>query len=381
MIFKVFRSIVQGLIVLLIAFNLWIWMTGNIYLYKAFYYNFVNIDDYKIFHNRTIAASKTNNYTLPFSANYDDELISDTLIQHLEDLETVALLVIKNDSIYFEKYWQGYSDSSLSNSFSMAKSYISALVGIALEEGYIKSLDEPVANYLPEFKEGQKSKITIKDVLWMSSGLYFGEAYSSPFSNTTKLYYGTDVYQLITSLQVVKEPGKAFSYSSGDTQILAAVLRNATGKNVADYASEKLWKPLGCVHDGLWCLDREDGFEKAYCCVNSNARDFALFGLMYMNEGFWNGNQIVSKEYVKESLTPCLLPDKHGEHTNYYGYQWWLYPENGQKTFYARGLKGQYIFCFPEQDMVVVRLGRKRASKMGNHPMEVHWIIKELEQL
>lgn len=374
---KNLRRALKVLFVLLVGVNAWIVISGNTYLYKAIAYNYVNLDDYKIFHNRKIEAS-TEGKPLPFSANYDDELISDSLIRKLEEIETVAFLVIKNDSVYYERYWQGYSDTTLSNSFSMAKSYISALIGIALEEGHIESLDEPVGNYLPEFKKGKKSNITIKHVLWMSSGLYFGESYSSPFSNTTKLYYGTDVYKLVTSLKVIKAPGEAFSYSSGDTQILAAVLRAATGKNVADYASEKLWKPLGCVRDGLWCLDKEDGFEKAYCCVNSNARDFALFGLMYMNDGFWNGQQIVTKNYVRESLKPCLLPDKKNEVTNYYGYQWWMYPEKGEQTFYARGLKGQYIFCFPEKNMVVVRLGKKRAGKRGNHPLEVHWIMEEI---
>jgi len=211
----------------------------------------------------------------------------------------------KRYSPAFEAYWDGYGKDSYSNSFSMAKSIVSLLVGCAINDGYIRSIDDPVGNYLPEFAEGDKAKITIKHLLTMSSGLSWDESYSTLFSLTTKGYYGNNLSQLVLNQTVVKEPGKTFEYRSGDTQLLSLIIEKATGETLSDYASEKIWTKVGAEHDALWCLDRNDGVEKAFCCFNSNARDFARFGQLVLNQGMWNGEQIVPASYLAEALTPA----------------------------------------------------------------------------
>ncbi len=366
---------------LIIALNVFILVSGKLYLYKALYYNFVDIDDYKIFDNRTIKAGASNQ-EWQLSNEYNKISLPGEIDKKLEEIETVAFLIIKDDSILYEKYWDGYSDSSYSGSFSMAKSYISALIGVAIQDGYIESIDQKVSDFIPEFKEGPKDSITIRHLLTMSSGLNWYESYGNPLSITTEAYYGSDLRGLIDGLEAESEPGKQWKYLSGDTQVLSYVLKAATGKNVSEYLSEKIWKPIGCKNDGLWSLDKEGGDEKAYCCINSNARDFARFGQLYLQKGKWNGKQIVPESFVKESGTANGI-GYNSSTCNHYGLHWWVYNLN-EKTpmYYARGILGQYIMVFPEQNMVIVRLGHRRGKKIdGLHCEEVHmlvdWVDKE----
>ncbi|HSI89719.1 MAG TPA: serine hydrolase, partial [Adhaeribacter sp.] len=287
----------------------------------------------------------------------------------LESLKTVAFLVICNDSVRQEHYWRGYGPESVTNSFSVSKSLVGMLVGVALKEGKIKSLDQPVGDFLPAFKEGEKSKITIRHLLTMSSGLNWDESYSNPLSMTTEAYYGTDLKSLIKRLEVEAEPGKAFFYKSGNTQLLSFILQAATGMDLSDYAAKKIWTPLGAEQPAEWSLDKKGGQEKAYCCLYSNARDFARLGQLYLNNGIWNGDTLVPPAYVQASVTPTNLPDKPtGAPAGFYGYHWWILPEyKGLKVYYAWGLLGQYIVVIPELRTVVVRLGEKAGEKRGMH--------------
>jgi CubicO group peptidase (beta-lactamase class C family) len=166
----------------------------------------------------------------------------------------------------------------------------------------------------------------------------------------------------MNDLCLKEEPGKRFEYRSSDTQILSFVLQSATGVSISDYASEKLWKPLGAEHDAQWSLDHENGDEKAYCCIYSNARDFARIGKLVLHKGVWNGKRIVSQGFMDEMLTPAPLLNE-GENNLTYGYQWWIREQKGHKVYYARGILGQYIFVIPDQNMVIVRLGHERAEK------------------
>jgi len=322
-----------------------------------------------------VKAGEGNQWLL--SKRYNQTPLSETLKNELEELKTVAFLVVKNDSIIYEQYQEGYSDSSLSNSFSMAKSIVGVLAGIALEEGKIK-IDQPVSDFLPEFRKGDKGKITIRHLLTMSSGLNWWETYISPISHTTEAYYGTDLPKLINKLKVEKEPGTEFRYNSGDPQILSFVLEAATGKKLSDYASEKLWQPIGAVHDALWNLDKEDGKEKAYCCFYSNARDFARLGKLYLNKGSWNDRQVVPEHYVERSVSPIGLNNTDGKPVDYYGYLWWLLPDSKYPVFYARGILGQFIIVIPEKRLIIVRLGHKQGKKINNHPQEVYIYVDEV---
>lgn len=351
-------------------------LTGNTYLYKAVVYNYADIDDYRLFENREINKSPEPE-PWHISDQYNSHTLSDELRSTLEEYQSVAYVVIKNDEILYEEYWEGYGKDALSNSFSMAKSYIGALIGIALDEGKINSLDDAVADYLPSFAEGKKKDITIRHLLNMSSGLSWDESYSGPFSVTTKAYYGTDLKKIIDNLTVITPPGDAYKYLSGNTQILGFVLEEATGTSVSKYAEEKLWQPMGAEYDALWSLDKEGGHEKAYCCINSNARDFARIGKLYMNFGSWEGKQLVDSQYVRESLTPARYEN---DEIDYYGYQWWLLPDyEGHDIFYMKGLNGQYVVVIPELEMIMVRLGHKRSKKTyrGPHREDMLTMVNE----
>ncbi|GAB4298350.1 MAG: serine hydrolase [Marinilabiliales bacterium] len=336
---------------------------GSCTLTKTLYYNTVNIDDYKIFHNREVKT--TDSYKWKLSDSYNKYTIPNEKLSYFNEIGTVAYLVVKDGKIYHEEYWDNYNSDSYSNSFSMAKSFVSLLIGFAIDDGYIKSVNQKVADFLPEFGGDERKEITIKDVLTMSSGLDWGESYWNPFGRTARAYYGKNLYKIITNLKLKNKPGERFAYSSGDTQILAFIIEKATGKTLSDYCSEKLWKPLGAKHDALWSLDKKNGHEKAYCCFNSNARDFALIGQFILQNGNWKGKQLISKDYLDESFTPAshLVYGEENKKVTFYGYQWWLMDYKGMKIKYARGLLGQYIIVIPEKEMVIVRLGHHRDKK------------------
>ena len=332
------------------------------------------IDEYKIFENRAVKAGTTHVWAL--GKNYNTSKIPSQYVSDIERMKTIAYLVIKDDSIQHEEYWGGYSDTSHTSSFSMAKTFISILVGIAIDEGKIKSLDAPVGDFLPEYKEGNKSKITIRHLLTMSSGINFDESYINPIGFAAEAYYGDDLRKLIFKYDGEGEPGKQFEYLSGNTQLLGFVLSKAVGMSVSDYASEKLWKPVEAEYDAYWSLDRKDGDEKAYCCFNSNARDFARIGKLYLDSGRWDTTQVVPENYVLESIQPAPTLDGD-EKNNRYGYSWWLMPEyKGHNIFYARGILGQYIIMIPDENMIIVRLGKMRELiNVNNHPKDLYWYI------
>jgi CubicO group peptidase (beta-lactamase class C family) len=199
----------------------------------------------------------------------------------------------------------------------------------------------------------------------MSSGSNWDESYANPFSVTTESYYGYNLYRTATGVKITKEPGTYFSYKSGDTELLGLIVEKATGQSLSAYASEKLWQPLGARHRALWSLDKKDGVEKAFCCFNSNARDFARIGQLMLNRGQWKGTAIIDSAYFTQSVTACRIKNEEGQPCDYYGYQWWLMPAY-PGVFYARGILGQYIIVIPSKNVVVVRLGHKRSDKRVN---------------
>lgn len=373
--FRVFAAIIVVLTIILYA-------TGKLYYYKAIIYNYVDIDDLNLFYNRPVEADKSQEWNI--SKFYNSEKLSDTLTSFLTANKSVAFMIIKDDSIRYEQYWEGYGDSSLSNSFSMAKSIVGLLIGVAIDEGKIKSIDQPVGDYIPEFKEGDKSKITIRHLLMMSSGLDWNEGYASLTSQVTEAYYGSDLYKLIVNLKVATPPGKEWSYKSCDTELLAIVLTKATGVPLAEYASEKIWKPVGATHTAQWSLDHKDGLEKAYCCFYSNARDFARFGKLTLNDGKWNDKQIVDSAYVSLITHPNgLIDPETNQPVKVYGYQWWMDNFLNHRVFYMRGILGQYVIVVPDMKLIIVRLGHKRSTdangKANDYPLYASEVIKMYE--
>ncbi len=318
-------------------------------------HNTAYLDDYTHFDNRTIEKGTA----IPWAVHKDYNTVqsTDRLNEINEKLGTVAYMIIKNDSIWYEKYADGFGTESKTNSFSMAKSMVTAMLGKAIMDGYIKSLDQPLGDFFPEFSEGLAAKTTVGDLSSMSSGLNWEESYESPFSITAKAYYDTNIREVLLGLEVVDEPGKEFKYLSGNTQLLGMVIEKATGKNLSKYLSESFWKPMGMQQDAIWQLDSEDsGMEKAYCCVASNARDFARFGVLFKNEGVFAGKQILPAEFTKLATT------KRFEKDDMYGYGFWLSDHLGKEIFAMRGILGQYVICIPEDDLIIVRLGHKRGQ-------------------
>ena len=372
------KKFLIGFIIIIGIASAVLYFTGNKYVFKALYYNFADIDDNEIFENRMIAAS-TNPQPWPLAANYNRRRLTPELDSINKSLETVAFLVLKNDSLVYEEYQDQYPAQALSNSFSMAKTMIGLMIGIAIEEGKIKSIDQHVGDFLPEFAKDGKEKITIKHLLTMSSGLDWKEGYSSPLSPTTEAYYGNDLAGLVLNLKMKEDPGKFFRYQSCDTQILAFLLEKATGKHISDYFHDKIWQPIGAENKAEWSLDKKDGMEKAYCCLFSNARDYARLGKLALHEGNWNSKQIVPHDYFQQSIIPSLnLTDEETDKpVDFYGFQWWLIPQyrGNNIIYYARGILGQYIVVIPEKNVVIVRLGKKRGQKVGQHLIEVYQMI------
>lgn len=327
---------------------------------RFFIYNFADIKDHKKFHAREVKRdtdafqfTKVDQENAPKTITLNQE--KQNFESFLKDNKTVAFLIIRNDTIQYENYFYKYDKASIVPSFSMAKSIVSILIGIAIDEGKIQSVNEPITNYIPELIENGFDKVTIEHLLQMTSGLDFNESYFNPFGHAATYYYGTRLRKEITKLKLAEEPETSFNYTSGETQLLGLVLERAIAdKTISAYLEEKLWKPLEMEYDASWSIDRKkNGLEKAFCCVNARARDFAKLGRLYLNKGNWNGNQIVSKEWINQSVK---VDETKGSKW-YYQYQWWLPTTSGD--FMAQGILGQYIYVNPEKNLIIVRLGKK----------------------
>jgi len=289
-----------------------------------------------------------------------------SLEDYLDASGTTAFLVIHDDKLLYERYFNGYDETSVNTSFSMAKSFASALVGIAIDEGDIKSVDEPITNYIPELLEKDKrfKSITIRNLLTMSSGIKYEEGGDLPWSeeaDDTKTYYATDLRELaLENCQIEGEPGQYFEYNNYNPLLVGLILERATGMHVSLYLQEKLWKPMGMEADGSWSLDStSSGFEKMESGVNARARDFARFGMLFAKEGNWEGKQLISRAWVEESTRPDASTDPSLD----YQYFWWVDTPDGENHFSARGNYGQYMYVAPEKDLVIVRLGKEEGER------------------
>lgn len=320
------------------------------------------LTDYQRFHNDTVYAADQPQ-AWPLHRDYNRYSLNPELESYHKDRKSVAYLVIKNDSILYEKYYDGFGANSKSNSFSMVKSIISALMGIAIQEGSIKSLDQKVIDFIPELQGTYAQEVTMGDLSSMASGMQWDEKYYNPFSVTAASYFISDLSQLILDQPIVDEPGKSFRYLSGATQLLGIVISRATQKKLSDYLSKSFWQPMGAEQDALWELDSEkNGMEKAYCCFATNARDFARFGKLYKNNGRWNNTQILDSTFIAKSIQPRFKASPE------YGYGWWLETYKGHQIFMERGHLGQYVIVFPELNLITVRLGELKGERTEGNP-------------
>lgn len=366
-----------------LSFHFSLVVTNNTYIYPLLKNTIFRgklgpqINDYIHFFNDTIPAEQPKIFKKTTNAN--EPII---LSQANNKYKTTAFLVVKNNTIIYEDYAEDGAENIPSNSFSMAKSFVSAMIGAAIQQNKILNVNQTIGEFLPDFRNTSVSNITIEHLLWMSSGINFDEDYLNPFAFPAQSYYGKNLKLLLQQYQLERESGKKYSYQGGDTQFLAFILEAATGQRLSDFFSENIWQPIGAETQSYWMTDAPKGNAKASCCLIATARDFAKFGQLYLDSGQVNQQQIIPKWYVKQSLTPHFLPSANtGERVNYYGYQWWMGNHQNQPFFYARGILGQYIICLPQQNMVIVRLGHQRSEqRTQNHPNDVFdWIEAALQ--
>jgi len=375
---KFLKKLFKWIVILLGLLIIVLYITDTDYLIKAVRtiylqgYTTAYLEDYTKFDNQDIE----NGTPQPWLNHKNYNSIKET--KGLDSINkangTIAYLVIKNDSIWFENYYDGFNENSQSNSFSMAKSYVSGLLGKAIMEGHIKSLNQPVSDFLPPFNEGLAAKMTVGDLSSMASGTSWDEKYYSPFSIVTRAYFDDDLEKVMLGLKVTNEPGNSFKYSSGDTQMLAMVIEKATGKKLYNYLTESFWKPLGTENPTLWQVDSEGhDLVKAYCCIASNAKDFARFGKLYKDHGKWNGKQILDSTFVAKSLKPV-----HSD-GSMYGYGWWLKTIGTKNFFMMRGHLGQYVIVEPNDNVIIVRLGHSKGSdiEVGKFTIDIITYIEE----
>ncbi len=362
---KVFKYLLYTLLFLIVALNVFIVLTGRYYLYNGLAKTYLvgksgpGIYDLELFPHSEIEKASSPFLWKKHPGFNTVSLTSEEEAYH-KKLGSRAFLVFQEDSLVFEKYWGEHTKNSVSNSFSAAKTVVSLLIGIAVDEGKIKSIDEPVGNYIPEFKEQGRDKVTIRHLLLMAAGFDWTESGSNPLGETAEAYYGDDLYGLVTRLKVIETPGKTFNYQSGDTQILGFILEKATGKTVSELTEEKLWKPMGAGHQAYWSLDKENGDEKAYCCLYASPYDFSLLGYLILNNGKIGTKQIVPEWYMKDMVKTPEMATEEGVPNLRYGWHIWTYYNNGNPVYYCRGLKGQYVMAIPKEKRIIVRLGMER---------------------
>lgn len=332
---------------------------------RYFFWNFADINDYKKFPSLPIEKAsdefsfkeKSVGTDLTVPQIFEEKSGTITFDNFQENHKTVAFMIIRNDSILYEKYYSGYDDSAIIPSFSLSKSFISALIGIAVDEGFIKNVHQPVTDFIPELKQNDPrfGNITLEHLINMRSGIRFNEGYSNPFADMAKYYYGRNLNKYLAQLKIETQPDEKYNYLSVNTLLLGIALERATGKKLNEYLEEKIWKPLNMEFDASWSIDsKKDNQIKAFCCINARTRDFAKFGRLYLHKGKYNQQQIIPEEWIKKTI--AITNDSKDSQNYSYNYSWRVKDDG---AIFAKGVLGQYIYVFPEKNIIIVRLGKK----------------------
>lgn len=264
----------------------------------------------------------------------------------LDRPESIGLIVVHKNQIIFERYQPGNDKTSRWISFSVTKSVTSMLIGAAIQDGYIESVDEPIVNYLPRLRGTSYEQATIKDILQMSSGVAWNEDYADPDSDVAHAggLNGLALVQYLGTLETEAEPGEKWNYNTGETNLVGQVLRAAIANNAATYLTRKIWQPFGMEFDASWTLDSINGDELGGCCINATLRDYARLGIFAMNDGkLADGTQVLPENWLQASTAPAK---------GYagYGYLWWLQADG---TYSARGIFGQNITVDKAHELVI----------------------------
>ncbi|MFV0225886.1 beta-lactamase family protein [Empedobacter falsenii] len=382
---KILWKIIKWFIIIICVLILTLYATGNDYIFRGVKLTYMkgektaNINDYKDFDNNVILAGSPRVWhqhldynQFPLSVNFEKEM---------KDFGTAGFVIIKDHQILSEYYFNGYAQNDITNSFSMAKTFTTMMLGKAIEQGYIKSLDQKITDFIPEFKDDRfGSQCTIGDLSAMTSGYDWDEDYYFPLNPTAKAYYGNDIVKQMLDRKFVSQPGKHFKYQSSDTQLLGIVIERAIeNKSLSQYFQEEFWQPMGMEMDAQWSKDNPKGMEKTYCCFNATTRDFAKLGQLLLNDGNWYGKQILDSTFVQK----MVLPNKKAFEPNepkIYGYSVWM--DYDYKTpFYAMlGHLGQRVIVIPSEKIVIARTGKTHNDLPNNHPIadgDVYRLVDE----
>ncbi|MCT8139333.1 serine hydrolase [Anaerobacillus sp. CMMVII] len=348
------------------------------YMLRIINYGESDIEDYKIFPSRPINKADQAYYyekqeltdleTYEVNYTYNNVNTSDPLEVLLEKTGTTAFIIISNDKLVYENYFNGYERDSINTSFSSAKSFVSLLVGMAIDDGFIQSVYEPITNYLTELAGTEFETITIEDLLRMRSPISYKEG-NLWFGDDAKTYYMPDMRNLaLNKPNLTKNGNRSFHYNNYHPLLLGLILERSTGEAVATYMEKRLWSKIGSEFDASWSLDSErSGFEKMESGINARAIDFAKVGSLILHEGRWQNEQLVSREWVKQSTiteTPISFEEYdnsflEGRNTRY-GYMWYSTRNSeGDDDVFALGKYGQIIYVSPINNTVIVRFGKE----------------------
>jgi CubicO group peptidase (beta-lactamase class C family) len=339
-----------------------------------------HIDDAGHFAQRTIAAGPSQPW--PVDSRLNQKPLDPAFLAYLKQYGTAAFVVAHQGVLLHEQYFAPYDQSSRTNSFSMAKTITTLQVGMAVQQGFISSLDAPITEQLPEYAgDARGRKATVAQLSAMKSGHDWTENYYLPLNVTTELYYGRDAQSVVLRQGFEREPGSAYEYSSGSTQLLGVFLKRALaakepGLTVSTHLSRSLWQPLGMEHEALYTLDRpesEGGMERTYCCIFATARDYAKLGQLLLQDGQWQGKSLIPSSFVERIRQPDLMP--------YYGHSLWMDWQYKYPFYFMQGHQGQYVIVVPSKQLVVVRVGqfRNKTDKGPNGvtPAEVYQFVDQ----
>ena len=368
----------------------------NLYNQDKIAFNFINMD--KVFQTGPVIPASdqpfvfsVKDFELPQTYFFEGE--DRNLIDALDYYETDGLIVLNNESILYENYWHGNDETSQHISWSVAKSFLSALIGIALERGQIDNINDPITKYLKDFTNTGYNNVSIKNLLQMSSGIKFNEDYADYNSDINRfgrtISFGTSMRDFAKSLENEKPQGTYNHYVSIDTQMLAMLLEEVTGKTITDNLIDDIWHKIGMEHDAYYMVDNT-GMEVALGGLNASLRDYAKFGQLYLNEGDWMGDQVVPVDWVRASYNtdgPHLKPGEHDMSSSPWGYglQWWV-PGFPDTDYTASGVYNQYIYIDPLTNVVIAKTSsnhrytaEKEYSKAANVAM-FRAIAKSIQQ-
>ncbi|HJW11142.1 MAG TPA: serine hydrolase [Albitalea sp.] len=342
--------------VLVILVATWMWAggatAGLVGVSRMLWHGNTTVYDFRLYPSRPLLAS-----TMPAPFKQRAAAAPPALAQQLASTDSLAFLVVQDDAIVYEWYAAGHGAASMSQFFSVSKSILSTLVGMAIDDGLIRSIDQPVTDYVPELAPAGFSRVTLRHLVNMSSGMAYEEN-DNPFGLHVLMNYTADLPKVILDFKLSGVPGAHYEYKSGDNALLSLVLQRAVAPlSLTAYAQRRLWTPLGMESPGLWSLDREGGMEKAWCCIAGTARDLAKLGRLYLGNGPLNSQRLLSRQWVDQATH---LPSGPGG-GRVYGFSWWPASPTGTDVM-AVGKDGQFLYIDPSHNTLVVRLGRSNGG-------------------